>query len=403
MTHRPRSCLPQTQHRARSSTKTTCTTILLRQYSCVDLQLYRHTRAPKPLSFSCFLAIPLIAVMQKQIYRPRPRNWQRKVEATHPAPKGLGYLPSSRPWIVKRLQYSSNLNKHLASHLSHGGPESFWGFEPATLDLLRAPNSVRCRVDPKSIAPTVTKEGSSYRLHTPPAVREKIKEVTLQTCRIRPDTPIKVHAAGSRTRAHLAEHQRWVHTSVFCRSDDSDCMRAALINAINIFSRADAEHLLSLGPIRDDRFSTVNTWMERHFPRYSLCHCQIGTLRPDDWVMRQSEGVFLLIISGSDSYGDDSEHVVVIDCAGQAIIDCCEPHTLKMEWSVLRRCVGNATYRGGIDVRRLHRHDVGTGNRKDRRKRKQTANQIERKKQHRVEARHLQIHRALVGTIPKIN
>lgn len=98
-------------------------------------------------------------------------------------------------------------------------------------------------------------------------------------------------------------------------------MQAALVNAVHVLNLSDAGTLLSLGPIPDDRFGTVSIWMQRFFSRYTLCHCKIGTLRSDDWVMQQSEGVLLLVITGDDSYGDDHEYVVVLYCASQATID----------------------------------------------------------------------------------
>lgn len=180
-------------------------------------------------------------------------------------------------------------------------------------------------------------------------------------------------------------------------------MRAALVNAVHVFDRSDAENLLSLGPIPDDRFGMVNTWREREFSQYALSHCHTGTDPKDEWVMRQTEGVFLLIISGSDVYGDDFQHVLVVDAASHAMIDCCEPHSLKMEWSVLSKCVGNATYLGSVDIRRLHRHDVAKKSGTRSCKRKRTANQIENVKRRREQARELKLYRSVVGidVVPK--
>lgn len=160
--------------------------------------------------------------------------------------------------------------------------------------------------------------------------RELIRVMTLSGCKRQTDRPVTVHAPGNRTQAPIAQHHSWIHTSVFCRSNEHECMRAALVNAVNVFNRRDAETLLSLGPIPDDRFGTVNTWLEQKFCQYALCHCRTGTHPKNDWVMKQTERVFLLIISAADALGDKLEHVVVIDAASQAIIDCCEPHTLKM-------------------------------------------------------------------------
>lgn len=137
------------------------------------------------------------------------------------------------------------------------------------------------------------------------ATGELIKVMTLATCLSRPDVPIKVPATGARTETHIGQHHRWLHTLVFCRGAEHDCIRAVLVNAVHVLNRADAETLLSLVPICNDIFNTINTSTNKFFPHYILCLYKIGTLRPDDWIIQQSEGVFLLVITGEDPYGDE--------------------------------------------------------------------------------------------------
>lgn len=116
--------------------------------------------------------------------------------------------------------------------------------------------------------------------------------------------------------------------------------------------------------------------------------------------MQQSEGVFLQIISGVDRYGDEFDHVVVIDAVARETIDCRESHMLRLEWRVIRQCVGKDNFRGVFDSRRPHQHKLGSQTRRSRRNSKPTANQIAKKKRQRVKDLHVQIHHPIVGTIP---
>lgn len=47
----------------------------------------------------------------------------------------------------------------------------------------------------------------------------------------------------------------------------------------------------------------------------------------DDWVMKQTESVYILLNSG-----EDVDHAVVVYAGVQLIIDCCEEVNLKMGW-----------------------------------------------------------------------
>lgn len=103
------------------------------------------------------------------------------------------------------------------------------------------------------------------------------------------------------------------------------------------------------------------------------------TVSTDDWVVHHAKGVFIFIVPCSKSFGEHHQTVVVIVSASISSIYCCDQHTFILEYSFLNHCVGRATYRGGIDVRCLHRHDVGKKTLKHRRKCKLTSNQIANK------------------------
>lgn len=91
-------------------------------------------------------------------------------------------------------------------------------------------------------------------------------------------------------------------------------MRAANANVVNLFNRAIAERFLSLGLIPDHRFGKT---------------IHVVPLLADDWLMRQQDGFFLLIIAVADAYGDIFERIVVVNAPAGCIIDCCQSHTQK--------------------------------------------------------------------------
>lgn len=131
-------------------------------------------------------------------------------------------------------------------------------------------------------------------------------------------------------------------------------------------------------------------------PRYAVSRCALGALPADGYVMNRKDGVFLLVIAGTDTDGDILEHMVVVDAASKSIIECCEPQMLNFKWNVISKCVGRSQYRGAVAVRRLIRHDVGKRKRTDRRKRKKTKTKVEKKAHSGEKSRHLNIFRTLV-------
>lgn len=134
----------------------------------------------------------------------------------------------------------------------------------------------------------------------------------------------------------------------FCQSEHSDYMRAALSNGIHIHRPDEAERFLSLGSIPEKRFGTVNNWLRAPRFRYNLKQCTIGLSTPDEWVMGQQDGVYLLVLKGHEDVGDEIEHLIVVDSGTQTIIDSCEPNSLRLQWDALQRCVVNTAYQGAI-------------------------------------------------------
>lgn len=98
----------------------------------------------------------------------------------------------------------------------------------------------------------------------------------------------------------ITPRQQWEYTSVFGRNKDHDCMRAALVNALKILTIMTRKNSSSLGPTSDDRFGTASPRLEKNLKPYAIFHFSVRTLRADDYVMQQTDGVFPLTIAGAD-------------------------------------------------------------------------------------------------------
>lgn len=104
----------------------------------------------------------------------------------------------------------------------------------------------------------------------PDSSREIINLMTLYAAGAQLNTSRRMAATGAQTQTQIARHARWIHTSVLCRTDDHVCIIAALLNAVHVHNQDDALKIVYVGPIPDDRFGTINAWMERIFPNYAL-------------------------------------------------------------------------------------------------------------------------------------
>lgn len=310
--------------------------------------------------------------MQMQL----PRHRRRKEVATSQAPHGPRYLPNSlderaRAWSVQRILYDNNRNQMLASERAHGGPSDFWAFNPTSLHLNRAPTCVReAAPNPSRMATTVNRNGDGFSISLSPEARAEAMKATLEYCRQHPRVPVTVHAAGARPRSVAPPPLVNNMMRTFCRADVSECLRASLANAVRTYCKATAVSLIEIGPIPDDRLGMVGVWLQRHLPRYALQHCAFDMLPPDSWVLEQTRGVYVLIVQGKDEVGDVLEHAVTVDCAAQTVIDPCEPYHLHLCHEALRHCVGNLTYAGASDVRRVLQHPESSSRRKDPRRRR---------------------------------
>lgn len=215
--------------------------------------------------------------------------------------------------------------------------------------------------------------GAMYGLSLRDDTRQYIKQVTLAYCRQNTGLHVSVHAVGARSHRQISTALSVQEEPIFGRSEHRHCVCAAVSNGIQIH-KTDAEMLLTLGPVTEERFGTVNSWMRDPRLRYTLQHCDVGTSTPDEWVMGQQDGLHLLAIRGSDYIGDEVEHMAVIDAGAQKIMESCEHNSLRMTWKALQRCVGDSTYQGAIGIRQLCRKEEGNSRKNHLRKQSKKKN-----------------------------
>lgn len=84
---------------------------------------------------------------------------------------------------------------------------------------------------------------------------------------------------------------------------DLHCPRPSIANDIDLYGHWDTTTVLRAGPIADYQLGTVRFWIATNFKQYTLCHGLLVTLGPDSWEMRQTDGVYFLIVRCSNAVG----------------------------------------------------------------------------------------------------
>lgn len=79
----------------------------------------------------------------------------------------------------------------------------------------------------------------------------------------------------------------------FLKSGYAACFRASLVNEIKRFSSEDALAVLQTETFTDDRLGLVAEWVRRNASQHSLKHCCATGFRRDEWLVQQSDVVFL--------------------------------------------------------------------------------------------------------------
>lgn len=112
-------------------------------------------------------------------------------------------------------------------------------------------------------------------------------------------------------------------TSVFCESDDEECLRSSISNEIACINFHKSKLLLLLGTIADDRISSDSRWLSTNFSRYAMVHCNNGPQIHDAFLMRATRGIYFALLKGLIRMGETLDHAVAIDVEHCTILDSC--------------------------------------------------------------------------------
>ena len=290
---------------------------------------------------------------------------------------------------VKRVAYRQEddgaRGYFVASSVTRGNWDSFWIFKFYTISSNRMCTEVIqwSGVSSKFQSTVVTSE-FGVKLVQPPYLRAKMADELLKWCKSHPNRFINIYSPGNREIS--SNHTCLYHNTVkvYCRSIGGECMRAAVANGLYSFSEVDAKKFIEIGRINDERFGEINNQMVPIIPQYVLERVQLVGEDADDWLLRQTSGVYIAITQGKDDVGDLIEHAVTVNADGQYISDCCETRAFKLSHRALYASVGNATYERVVDFRRLRKREVAQNGKSKKKKSKsltvQTIKKRERKR-----------------------
>lgn len=270
------------------------------------------------------------------------------------------------PVVAHRLIYDDIKNRILASDEVIGGPETFLENIYFSFHLVRAPKVVSdMDSDPYRFEPILLERGNGLTVTVTPQLRCDINNSVIRYLHLHPGEIINIQTAADREPGAIPVEHRIVNTEIFCMATYANCLRAAVANAISTFSISDATVFLRSRPIPDEDFDTLTPWMEQNFKGYKLQECSYKPSLPDEWVMNQEDGVFVLILLGYNHEGCLVKHVVAIDASADTILDSCELNMLRFTWSALNECTVDYSFLCGIDIRRVHQVPLETEKHKE--------------------------------------
>lgn len=120
-------------------------------------------------------------------------------------------------------------------------------------------------------------------------------------------------------------------------------MRAALENSLNAMgSEQLAMEFTESGDSGVKTLGEASRWLEVETRRFFLRNVYVPLrMEKEEWVVRKSEGVFLLRLQGNRRAVGEVDHVVVVDSAKKVIWDSVSEREIRMEVSAFEFCVGD--------------------------------------------------------------
>lgn len=118
-------------------------------------------------------------------------------------------------------------------------------------------------------------------------------------------------------------------------------MRCALANAVwRLSSVADADRLLGTWRLNAASLAGSVTWIERN-GRIHTGREPSYFSSTQEWLLQQTQGVFLVRVEGRNGRGGVVDHAISIDAASPLVLDVCERFALPLDPRTLMACVGD--------------------------------------------------------------
>ena len=280
---------------------------------------------------------------------------------------------------------------YYASMSSKGGAATFYEIEFFLMRIGSLPENIRSLLEEED---TPLSEYLNVNSRSSPAhditqtVGQMMKNLEYldNYCILNLDVFIFVYSPGERPSSSNA-HQYYLQRNIFCHSRLGHCMRAAIANAINILGgNEDASRILHKGPLHVQSLARAVDWITRRYGRYQ--GVKIIQSDPLAWLLRQTNGIFLVRLIGRGPRRTSNDHVICIDCVKGEIMDCVETNVMKFTAESIKCYVGDGYHLHMVEeVRKLIRQPTRTTGKKQRppksteHKRRQRQRKRERKQQ----------------------
>lgn len=292
-----------------------------------------------------------------------------------------------KQYQIKRIVYASGerhgweRGRFYASEREKGVASSFWMMQFHSMDLSRlriTELNERCPGSPINSDIEDNAGGWTVALHIDKETRVNILDKLEAWLINHPDTFYHMTGPGNRGPSRKTKSLVVANEPVYCRSESGECVRATIINLINIKEgTATAKGLLEKGPVDDRCLGTSARWLEHNLGTYRLQKIELH-YEPSAWFKNRARGLFIVQLVGIDKHDEDIEHAVGIDCSRNLVLDPVESHALKLEAKTLKACVGDGfRFTKVKEIRELVEQPHGRRSRKRDRKRNQSSRSVQ--------------------------
>ena len=269
---------------------------------------------------------------------------------------------SAARFEIKRLKFvaeaerAQDIGRYFASHFHKGGPESFWPAEFHSARVQTVGSDVLGGLS--DIESDCDEKGVNKRINLKSLSNAEMLERLDSHCVQRPGEVVHVNYPGARGFSSCAAAHRNTCRETFCTDEGGQCLRAALLNAVNALCGAEsASKLRRVGRFAVRNLGALSFWVEKNASMYRLEKVRPPALvELDKWVtdLQGGESVLILRIVGKSEDSTRVDHCIAVDCARREVSDSCEKHVLRLSSDVIRACVGDGVVLERIEeVRRL--------------------------------------------------